>query len=78
VGGKIIKGVAKDLHLKERWFKPRYWYSIAGFGVIALLILVGYKTGWSYKSFIYGLINIFQWIKDSITAIYQSFYRILL
>ena len=78
VGGKIVKEVAKDLHLKEKGLNPRYWYSIAGLGIIAILILVGYKAGWSYKSFIYGLINIFQWIKDSITAIYQSFYRILL
>ena len=74
VDKSIIKEAAKDLHLEANRFQPRYWYSIAGIAVIVLLLFVAYKTGWSYKSFVYGLVNLIQMVKDYFTPIYQSFY----
>jgi general secretion pathway protein A len=70
---KIIKEAAKDLHLGANWFQSRYWYSIAGIAVILILLLVAYQTGWSYKNFVYGLMNLVQLVKDYFTPIYQSF-----
>jgi general secretion pathway protein A len=73
VDKNIIKEAAKDLHLEGNRFPPRYWYSIGGIAVIVFLLVVAYKTGWSYKSFLYGLVNLIQMVKDYFTPIYQSF-----
>lgn len=73
VDKNIIKEAAKDLHLEKTQIPPRYWYSLAGVGVIVLLLLVAYKTGWSYKGFMFGLVNLVQMFKDYFGPIYQSF-----
>jgi general secretion pathway protein A len=74
VDNNTVREAARDLHLDSSRFQPRYWYSIAGIGVILLLLIVAYKTGWSYKSFVYGLLNLVQMVKDYFTPIYQSLY----
>ncbi len=73
VDTKIIDEAAKDLHIEASWFQKRYWFSIAGIAVIAVLLFVAYKTGWSYKSFSNGLAMIIQSVKGSLTAFFQSF-----
>jgi general secretion pathway protein A len=70
---RIIKEAAKDLHLQANWFQPRYGHYLAGIAVIVVLLFIASKHGWTYRSILSGLANLFQMIKDYFPSIYQSF-----
>ena len=55
VDKKMIREAAKDLHLEENRLPQRYWYGIAGVAIIIFLLLVAYKTSWSYANFLTSL-----------------------
>jgi len=70
IGKNIIREAARDLDLDSRWFRPRYWYSVAGIGVIlSILVIAAYKTDWTYQSFISGLENIAQMVRGYFASI---------
>ncbi len=70
VDKKTVREAARDLHLKVKGFQPQQFYCICGLALIIFLLFAAYKTGWSYKVFVYGLISLIQMVKDYFYPIY--------
>ena len=63
VDKKIIREAARDLHLEKGRFPQSYWFAITGIVVIMTLLYVAYRTGWTYKSFETGLMNLIEMVR---------------
>jgi len=72
VDKKMIREAAKDLHLEVNRLPQRYWYGIAGVAIIIFLLLVAYKTSWSYPNFLSSLSVFLQEINSFFTNLFHS------